>query len=178
MGIWSRRPSCGLTWMMANPLLFWAWSAPGSFWAWRALVASFWPGVPWLIFGLECLGSFWRPGEPLVEFFRPGVPLVCFGLECLVSFWAWSAPGYAVANGELVLMDPVFGRLSPVSGSCHVIVAWSALHTAFLFLWVVFLTTKWHDAWWPLHIVACCMAWVCHVCDCCLVCTSHSIPCS
>ena len=95
--------------MMANPLLFWAWSAPGSFWAWRALVAIFWPGVPWLIFGLECLGSFWRPGEPLVEFFRPGVPLVCFGLECLVSFLAWSAPGYAVANGELMTLTLYFG---------------------------------------------------------------------
>ena len=130
--------------MMANPLLFWAWSAPGSFWAWRALVASFWPGVPWLIFGLECLGSFWRPGEPLVEFFRPGVPLVCFGLECLVPFLAWSAPGYAVTNGELGLMGRVFERLTPVSGSCHMIVTWSALHTAFVFLWVVFLTTKWH----------------------------------
>ena len=77
--------------MMANPLLFWAWSAPGSFWAWRALVASFWPGVPWLIFGLECLGSFWRPGEPLVEIFQawsasglfwPGVPGFFLGLEC------------------------------------------------------------------------------------------------
>ena len=115
VGIWNRRPSCGLTWMMANPLLFWAWSAPGSFWAWRALVASFWPGVPWLIFGLECLGSFWRPGEPLVEFFRPGVPLVCFGLECLVSFWAWSAPGYAVVNREPCAHgSSFFGRLSPV----------------------------------------------------------------
>ena len=100
---------------MANPLLFWAWSAPGSCWAWRALVASFWPGVPWLIFGLECLGSFWRPGEPLVEIFQawsasglfwPGVPGFFLGLECP---WLCSRP-----QGALVLMDPVFGRLSPV----------------------------------------------------------------
>ena len=40
------------------------------------LVASFWPGVPWLIFGLECLGYLF--------FWWSGVPLVCFlGLECL-----------------------------------------------------------------------------------------------
>ena len=94
--------------------------------AWSALVLFEGLESPWLRFsGLECL---W----------------FVFGLECLVPFLAWSAPGYAVANGELGLMGRVFERLTPVSGSCHMIVTWSALHTAFVFLWVVFLTTKWH----------------------------------
>ena len=58
--------------------------------------------------------------------------MIFFGLECLVSFLAWSAPGDAVANGELGLMGRVFERLTPVSGSCHEIVAWIALHTELL----------------------------------------------
>ena len=48
------------------------------------------PGVPWLIFGLECLGSFWRPREPLVDFF----------------FQAWSASGLFLAWSAWFLFWP------------------------------------------------------------------------
>ena len=47
-------------------------------------------------------------------------------------------------DGQDYTQDRQHETQDPISGSCRMIVTWSALHTAFVFLWVVFLTTKWH----------------------------------